>query len=185
MVAPHLQSPNVGNYYIGRGYMTVQMQGETMYQDAGNTTLFEFDVKPTILPHFSTRQGVRTKDFTAVVQLEGTLRVTFDELTARNLAMFMLGTVRESPVAPDVVIDMFQTPQLFAAMIFQPTNTIGPQWKFVFPLVQLTPQKALSLISAGTGEWGTVDLQADILRDPVTQQFCIATCLNFLASGAP
>lgn len=162
MVAPNISSPNVGNYYIGRGIVSIKIVGEHDYVDAGNCTLMEFEVKPTVLPHFSSRVGVQTKDFTAVTRLEATLRATVDEITGRNLGLLLLGSVTD--LAGTITVDIFNVPQLFAAFKFQGTNTIGPVWTGEFPLVQLTPQKAISLISAGAGEWGTIELQGDVLN---------------------
>lgn len=183
-VAPNLESANIGNYYIGRGICYTKLEGEAEYLDAGNVTLFEFQVKPTILPHYSSRIGVRVKDFTAVTELEATLTISMEEFTARNLGMALLGTSRESPAGPsNIVIDMFSTPIIRGAFKFVGTNVVGPQWTFEFPLVQLTPNKVVSLISQGAGSWGTIDLQGDVLKDPTTGQFCVATCVDFVASG--
>jgi len=37
-VTPHETSPNIGNYRIGRGYCSIQLQGESDYKDVGNVT---------------------------------------------------------------------------------------------------------------------------------------------------
>jgi hypothetical protein len=175
-VVPTYASPNIGNYYIGRGIVSIKVQGESEFSDAGNCTQCEVTVKPTILPHFSSRVGTRFKDFTAVTEIEATMMCSLEEFTARNLAFALLGIPQESGV---VSIDMFAQPQYYAAMQFVGTNTVGPQWSLEMPLVQLSPQKAISLIAQGSGTWGTIDLQCDVLKDPVTGQFCIATASDF------
>lgn len=184
MVAPNLQSPNIGNYYVGRGICYVKLLGESQYQDCGNVTAFEFQVKPTLLEHFSSREGVRKKDYVVVTELAATLNVSMEEFTARNVGFAMLGNSRESPDVGHIVIDMFSTPLLQGAFKFVGTNTVGPQWTFEFPLCTFTPNKAMSLISSGSGQWGAIDLQLDVLKDPTTGQFCVATATDFLASGA-
>lgn len=185
MVAPNLESPNIGNYYIGRGVCYIKLEGEAEFLDCGNVTAFEYQAKPTILPHFSSRVGVRKKDFVAVTELEATLMVSTEEFTARNMGFALLGSSRESPSGPsNIVVNMFETPLIRGAFRFIGTNSVGPKWTIDFPLVQLTPSKAVSLISQGSGSWGSIDLQADVLLDPVTGQFGIATCEDFLASGA-
>ena len=93
---PKYLSPNIGNYRIGRGYLKMQMQGDPTPLDMGNCTQFEFNVKPTTLPHFSSRVGVRIKDFLAVTELEASLTMSMEEITARNFAIACLGNVLQS-----------------------------------------------------------------------------------------
>jgi hypothetical protein len=183
-VLPHLQSPSVGNLRVGRGYCLIELEGESFFQDAGNCTLFEMTVKPTVLPHYSSRVGVRKKDYVATTELDATLAMTLEEITPRNLGLLLLGKWRESPSFPNIVIDMFQTPQLLGSVQFVDTSAVGPQWGILFPLVLFTPQKALGLIAQGSGTWSTVDLQVDVLFDSTTGQFAIATSASFLASGS-
>ena len=183
-VQPHLQSPSPGNYRVGRGFCSIQLAGESFYQDAGNCTLFELTVKPTVLPHFSSRVGVRKKDYVATTELDATLSMTLEEITPRNMGLLILGAWRESPTFPDIVIDMFSTPQILGAVKFTDTSSVGPQWNVTFPLVLFTPQKAMGLIAQGSGTWSTVDLQVDVLFDEVSGQFAIFTSTSFLASGS-
>src|SRR5665647_2521179 len=77
-----LVSPNIGNYYIGKGIVSVKLLGESVYTDCGNCPQFEFMAKVTNLDHFSSRQGVRKKDFTAVIELAASLTMQLEELTA-------------------------------------------------------------------------------------------------------
>ena len=184
-VSPHMQSPSPGNYRVGRGYCQMKLAGETFFQDAGNCTLFEMTVKPTTLPHYSSRVGVRKKDYVATTELDATLAMTLEEITPRNLGIFMLGSYRESPGFPDIVIDMFATPQILGAVQFIDTSAVGPQWGMLYPLVLFTPTRALSLIAQGSGAWSTVDLSVDVLYDSVSGQFGIATSTSFLQSGSP
>ena len=166
---PSQTAPDIGNYFIGRGYAQVQVAGDPTWHDLGNITLFEFIVKPTILSHFSSRVGVRKKDFTAVTELDATLTLTMEEWNARNLGIAVLGTPQGT--APNFHINIMDTPAFYCSFLFYGTNTIGPQWQASFPTVLLTPTKALSLISAGSGAWGTIDIQADVLFDQHSQTF--------------
>ena len=176
MVAPTYASPGIGNYHVGRGFLQMKLTGESGFSDMGNCTTFTFQVKPTLLEHFSTRVGVRTKDLVVVTELAATLEMSLDEITARNMAIAMLG---EASVSGSVSIDMLSLPLFEAALHFTPTNVVGPQWTYDFPLVLITPRNAVSLISAGSGSWTTIDLQADVLKDPVTGQFGVATSDSF------
>ena len=141
-------------------------------------------MKPTVLPHFSSRVGVRKKDYVATTELDATLAMTLEEITPRNLGLLLLGKWRESPSFPNVVIDMFQTPQQLGSVQFVDTSSVGPQWGVLFPLVLFTPQKAISLIAQGSGAWSTIDLQVDVLFDEVSGNFAVATSSSFLVSGS-
>lgn len=175
-VTPTYAAPNIGNYYVGRGFLSLKLQDETEYVDMGNCKMFEFLAKPTLLNHFSSRIGVRKKDLVVITELEATLNMSLEEFTARNIAFAMLGVPSESG---SVSISMFTTPLIYAALKFTGTNDVGPKWNFDFPLCILSPSKAVSLISAGSGEWGAIDFQADVLLDPVTGEFGIATSDDF------
>jgi hypothetical protein len=176
MVAPTYASPNIGNYFVGRGFLQMQIVGEVSYVDMGNCTSFELVAKPTLLEHYSSRVGVRTKDLVVVNELSATLTMSLEEITARNMATALLGTAHASG---SVSIDMLDNPLFYAAIKFTGTNVVGPKWNFTFPLCILTPSKAVSLISQGSGTWGTIDLQADVLKDPVTGKFGTATSADF------
>jgi len=43
MPTPNLTSPNIGNYYVGRGYLSMKLQGESVFTDMGNCTNFIYD----------------------------------------------------------------------------------------------------------------------------------------------
>ena len=40
MPTPNLTSPNIGNYYVGRGYLSMKLQGESVFTDMGNCKLY-------------------------------------------------------------------------------------------------------------------------------------------------
>jgi len=163
-----LLSPNIGNYFIGKGIISIKLLGETDYVDCGNVPVFEFLAKVTSLDHFSSRTGVRVKDFTAVIELAGTLTIQMEELTARNVGLALLGIPAGGPSPAYETIDIFSSPVIYGSVKFTGTNDIGPRWDVDFPLVKLSPAKALSLIG---NTWGTVDLDGDVLFDGQTQTF--------------
>ena len=161
-------APSIGNYYIGKGNVKIKLLGETEYVHVGNCPTFEFTAKVTQLDHFSSMTGVKIKDFTAVTEISGTLTMVFEELTARNMGLALLGlpTFATSPT-PDA-IDIFSDPVIYGAVQFVGANDIGPVWTVTFPLVSIKPNKALSLIGSS---WGTVDLMGDVLFDHDSQTF--------------
>ncbi len=167
-----LLSPNIGNYYIGKGIVSIKLLGETQYVDCGNAPQFEFLAKVTNLDHFSSRQGVRKKDFTAVIELAASLTMQLEELTARNMGFALLGLPTGGPSPTPDTIDIFSNPVIYGSVKFVGTNDIGPIWTVVFPLVKLSPNKALSLIG---NTWGTIDLDGEVLFDQLTGTFGTAT----------
>jgi hypothetical protein len=167
-----LLSPNIGNYYVGKGIVSIKLLGESVFTDCGDVPLFEFMAKVTQLDHFSSRQGVRVKDFTAVIELAGTLTIQMGELTARNMGFALLGLPTGGPSPLPDTIQIFSQPVIYGAVKFVGTNAIGPVWTVNFPLVKLSPNKALGLIQ---NTWGTIDLEGDVLFDPLQQGFGTAT----------
>jgi hypothetical protein len=168
-----LLSPNIGNYYIGKGIVSIKLMGESAFVDCGNVPVFEFMAKVTQLDHYSSRTGVRVKDFTAVTEIAGSLNMQLEELTARNMGFALLGLPTGGPSPTPDTIDIFSNPVIYGAVRFVGTNDIGPIWTVNFPLVKLSPNKALALIA---NTWGAVDLDGDVLYDQNQHTFGTATC---------
>jgi|SRR5215831_281354 len=185
MVAPHEVSPNIGNYVVGRGICYVKLVApsapvDANYVDAGNITEFTFQVKPTRLDHYSTRIGVRKKDLVVVTEVAATLTVIMEEFTARNLAFALLGAPTESP-AGTYTVSVLTQPLIYASFKFVSTNIVGPQWTYEFPLVLFTPSKAINILPTGSGAWGAMDFECDVLYDQTTGSFGHATATGILS----
>ena len=163
-----LVSPNIGNYYIGKGSVYTQLLGESQYVHMGNCPTFEFMAKVTQLDHYSSMTGVKIKDFVAVTELSGTLDMVLEEYTARNMGFALLGLPSGSPSPGEEVIDIFADPVIYGSVKFVGANDIGPIWTVTFPLVKLSPSKALSLIG---NTYGTINLTGDVLFDQTQQTF--------------
>jgi hypothetical protein len=163
-----LLSPNIGNYYIGKGMVSIKLLGESVYTACGNVPTFEFQAKVTQLDHYSSMTGVKVKDFTAVTEISGSLTMILEEFTARNMGFAMLGIPSGGASPSEETIEIFSAPVIYASVKFVGANDIGPDWTANFPLVQLSPNKALSLIG---NTWGTIDLMGDVLYDQETQSF--------------
>jgi hypothetical protein len=163
-----LISPNIGNYYIGKGLVSIKLLGESVYTPVGNCPTFEFTAKVTQLDHYSSMTGVKVKDFTAVTEISGTLEMVLEEYTARNLGLALLGLPSGAPSPGEETIDIFADPVIYGSVKFVGQNDIGPIWTVQFPLVSIKPNKALSLIGS---TWGTVNLMGDVLYDAAQGTF--------------
>ncbi len=151
-------SPNIDNYYVGKGILSFQLNSTGLFVDMGNCPKFEFTPKATKLDHFSSRLGTRIKDDTIITTVEGTLNMVLDEWTPENLSLALLGTVLSGE---DQFI--FAAPSgVRGAIKFLGTNAVGPQLEIVFGNCLFIPTKALSLIGDA---WGQIDLDAEVLID--------------------
>lgn len=83
-------SPNVDNYFSGRGIVKFSTDGIT-FKDVGNTPTFEFNPQVGRLEHYSARTGIRFKDRSLANSRQATVRMVMDEWTADNLAISLLG----------------------------------------------------------------------------------------------
>src|SRR6185436_9707614 len=86
-------SPDVQNYHIGKGIVTWKEAGGSTFVDLGNAPSFVYTPNVEKLEHFSSREGVKTKDFTPVTQVGATIKLTLDEITALNLSFFALAEI--------------------------------------------------------------------------------------------
>jgi hypothetical protein len=86
-------SANVANYHIGKGIVSFKETGTSTFIDLGNAPSFLYTPKIDKLEHFSSRTGVKTKDFTAVTTVGASVKFTLDEITGNNLSLFALATI--------------------------------------------------------------------------------------------
>jgi hypothetical protein len=69
-------TPSVQNYHIGKGIVSFKEDGATDFVDLGNAPSFVWTPTVTKKEHFSSREGVKVKDFTAITQIGATIKVT-------------------------------------------------------------------------------------------------------------
>lgn len=169
-MAISLASPNVDNYYVGKGIVYIKLPTDADYVDVGNVTALEFTPTVEKLDHFSSRTGIRQKDKSVVLQVSATLSITMEEWTARNIALTLLGDVVES--GGIVSIDILTNNAQEAAVKFIGANSVGPQWSFEFPSVSFTPSAALNPIS---DEWGELQVEGEV--QAVDGAFGVATAV--------
>lgn len=91
-----LTSPLTSLYYIGKGIVSVQiLQGitppDSAYRDIGNVPVFEFVPNITVLTHYTSRLGIRSKDLEVIHEKQATLNLHLDEWSYKNLQLAFLG----------------------------------------------------------------------------------------------
>jgi len=158
---PTLNSPNVDNYTIGKGKVSLKLDGDADWVDCGNAPEFELTPNLEKLAHFSSREGVKKKDKEVVTSKSATLRIVLEEMTARNMGLALLGLPNTTDPA-NITIDIMSVNSVDAAIRFEGTNEVGPKWNYEFPLCQFNPSKSLQPIS---DEWAQIELEAEVLSD--------------------
>jgi hypothetical protein len=155
-------SPNVNNYHIGKGIVSFKEVGEVTFRDLGNAPAFVYT--PTIekLEHFSSREGVKTKDFTAITQVAATIKVTLDEITGENLAYFALA---EQGVDTDgnITLSALTKTEFIGDIKVVGTNDIGQQVDFL-ATISFVPAGDFSFITA-EDEFTILELEAEVQKD--------------------
>ena len=151
-------SPNINNYYIGKGIVSFKKEGEMTFRDVGNVPEFEFTPDLETLEHFSSRAGVKTKDRTVVISKKGTLRMVMEEFTAANLALALLGDV-DTNSAGEEVIEIFATNAVSGQVKFVGTNEVGATFEWLFNKVDFIPSSAVSPLS---DEWGQLEVSGEV-----------------------
>jgi hypothetical protein len=92
-----LVSPLTDMYYLGKGIVSIQTEGDITYRDLGNVPTFEFVPAVTTLPHYSSRHGVRVKDLEIIHEKAASLNLIMDEWTYDNLKLAFLGMDSAGP----------------------------------------------------------------------------------------
>jgi hypothetical protein len=173
------QSPNVDNYYVGKGIVTFKPDGSSVWYDVGNVTELEFTPSTDTLEHFSSREGVKSKDLTIVLSKGGELRMVMEEWTPRNLAMILVGDVDLSdPTQP--VIEIFSRGSVSGELKFTGTNSQGPRYNFHFLKVDFLPSGSINPISA---EFGTLEVTGQVAVSGGS--FGTVTLKNLAGPSAP
>lgn len=151
-------SPNIKNYAIGKGsvYFT-PVDGTRRHM--GNATVFETEPVVEKLEHFSSMTGIKTKDYSPVIQMSITLRLTLEEWNYHNVAMALLGEAAVNSDG-DIEIDIGAVTEIIGQVEFIGANTIGPKWNVTLPSVSLAPAGALAFI---TDEWGALEMEGEVL----------------------
>jgi len=114
----------------------------TDYTEIGNCPSFEAEPTVERRPHYSSRSGLRTRDLNPIVQTEYNITFECDELSAKNLSRFFLGTLNTTTGR----IAGLQNADKEYALKFVSDNPIGPNATYYFHRVTIGPNGSLQLI---------------------------------------
>lgn len=155
-----MPTPSIANYSLGKGILTFDrfdVDGlPTGARDLGNAP--NFTISPTVetLEHFSSREGIKKKDKTVIVQAGLNIKFTLDEYELNNLALALMGSVSGS------TITMLASTELEGKLVFTGTSEVGPKFLATLHRVSLKPVSEISFI---TDDWGKIDFEGEVMSD--------------------
>jgi len=129
---------------VPSSYPTAANIAETLgdFEDIGNSPSLEIEPMLERRPHYSSRTGYKTKDLNPIVSIEYNINFDVDEIAARNMKRFLMGTY----TASSGIINALTDANKEYAIIFVSDNPIGPNQIQYFRRVTLGPNGPLQLI---------------------------------------
>src|SRR4029077_11118269 len=172
-------SPSIQNYHIGKGIVSFKQDGAPDFVDLGNAPSFVW--APTIekKEHFSSREGVKVKDFTAVTQTGATIKVTLDEINAQNLAIFSLGDLG-TDTDGNGTVSAFKNTEIAGIIKVEGTNDIGQRVDYQ-GRISVVPSGDFSFITA-EDDFSTLEIEAEVQKSD-TGDFGIFTVRDETSTG--
>jgi hypothetical protein len=154
-------SPNVQNYHIGKGIVSFKQDGATDFIDLGNAPSFVWAPTVEKLEHFSSREGVKTKDFTAITQVGATITLTLDEINGQNLSIFTLGEVG-TDTDGNTTVSAFKNIEIVGEVKVVGTNDIGQHVDFI-GTISVVPSGEFSFIT-DQDEFSVLEIEAEVQK---------------------
>ena len=143
---------SVDNYTIGKGIVSFNIDSAG-YVDVGNCSSFEFTPTLEKLDHFSSREGIKTKDKTVILSKAGTLKIVLDEWSDTNIALAVLGVVDTAGA-----ISIFTENSISCMVKIVGTSEVGIAKTWEFYSVDIIPSGTIGLIS---DDWMTMELEGE------------------------
>ena len=156
------QSHSTSLYQLGKGVLSIaEWDGVTPpspgdFVDVGNCPRFEVNVTEEKLDHFSSRSGVRLKDKTVTLEIGYTADFDLDEVSLKNLAMFLRGSIAGAVISAATALDKEY------ALKFISDNAAGENEKWELWRCRMTPGGAFNLIS---DDWSLMTFAGEGLAD--------------------
>lgn len=155
-------SPNVANYHIGKGIVSYKDSTSATFYDLGNAPSVVYTPTVTKLDHFSARQGVKTKDFSAVSQVGATVKIELDEITGYNLGFFALGAVNPA-TSGFIQIGGLTKTQFTGTLKVLGTNDVGTHVDFTAN-VSFVPAGDFSFVTSADS-FTILTINAEVQKD--------------------
>jgi hypothetical protein len=155
-------SPNVNNYHIGKGIVSFKEAGDSTFTDLGNAPSFVYTPTVEKKEHFSSREGIKTKDFTAITQVGATITFTLDEITGLNLSFFALAE-QGTDSSGNITLSGLSKAEFTGDIMVVGTNDIGQQVDFL-ATVSFVPSGDFSFITA-EDDFTTIEIEAEVQKD--------------------
>lgn len=165
-------SPNVNNYHIGKGIVSFKETGASVFTDLGNSPSFVYTPKVTKKEHFSSREGVKTKDFTAITEVGATIKFALDEITGNNLAFFALATT-DTTTPGQIKLSGLSKAEFSGDIKVVGTNDIGQMVDFI-ATVSFVPSGDFSFIT-DADNFSKIEIEAEVQKNATTNDFGVWT----------
>jgi hypothetical protein len=166
-------SPNIANYHIGKGIVSFKEDGATDFLDLGNAPSFVWTPTTAKKEHFSSREGIKVKDFTAITQVGATIKFTLDEINAPNLGLFTLGEVGTADVDGSITVSAFKKTEIVGTIKVEGTNDVGQHVDFT-GRISINPTGDFSFIT-DADDFSTLQIEAEVQKDDTTGDFGVFT----------
>jgi hypothetical protein len=151
-------SPNVQNYHIGKGIVSFKEDGASSFLDLGNAPSFVWTPNVEKKEHFSSREGVKVKDFTAITQTGATIKLTLDEINGENLAIFTLGELG-TDTDGNITVAAFKKTEIAGVIKVEGTNDIGQHVDYT-GRISVNPTGDFSFIT-DADDFSTLEIEAE------------------------
>jgi hypothetical protein len=151
-------APNTENYAIMKANVWFTKSGGTR-RHMGNVPTAELELALETLDHFSSMEGVKSKDKKFIITKGGTLKLTLEEITPANLAIFLLGE-EGVDTEGNVLVEVLASTEVSGRLEIIGNGDYGPKITLDLPNVSFTPSSALGLI---TEEVASMELEGEIL----------------------
>ena len=137
------------------------MGGAATFVDLGNAPSFIYTPTVTKKEHFSSREGIKTKDFTAITQVGATIKVKLDEITGLNLSFFALGDI-DTTTPGEAIINGLSKAEFVGDIKVEGTNDIGQQVDFT-ATISFVPSGDFSFIT-DSDDFSVIELEAEVQK---------------------
>src|SRR5215831_2400145 len=155
-------SPSISNYHIGKGIVSFKEDGAGTFVDLGNAPSFVWSPKVEKKEHFSSREGVKTKDFTAITQTGATIKLTLDEINGPNLAMFTLGE-QGTDTDGNITVSAFKKTEIAGTIKVVGTNDVGQQVDYE-GRISVNPTGDFSFIT-DADDFSKLEIECEVQKD--------------------